>query len=384
LRKEYKRLSMKSFRQAGLSPSLYMLHSRIDDDTEANYIGSMIEATRHDYAAPKGEGRRAELTQKFYDWWVRQGGGGKFFSRERKAAGGKFVSRQRLAGALKKGTVIAIPSFVFGGALAVVLPLGAVAGLGGLAGLGVAKGYTRGLASGRIERNARDSATLASEQGRVRRGAAHAVIAQAYAGENAAVPGEITGTYAQGTKQEVNRNRARLAVATAIGGFSAYLGGLASHAVENAIFGGGHQPASPGNQPTTPHHEPTAPPQHPTTPPSKPTVPPSQVPPQQPTQPPVHGVTGQEFYVEHGSGIIREMQEYASAHNYKVSDEQVYEIYQHLQEQYGRNIVDLEGKGPDTYVMNSGGIGLRHPGEANWYPGVENSLRELLAKAAKK
>jgi hypothetical protein len=97
---------------------------------------------------------------------------------------------------------------------------------------------------------------------------------------------------------------------------------------------------------------------------------------------PEHGLTGQEFTVEHGSGEIREIQEYASSHNYKITPEQSYKIYTDLYAEHGSKIIDLSGPGPDTYVIHPGDVGLSHPGTANWYPGIEDELRDKLAKAA--
>ncbi len=362
LRLKQKRKSKAAMTEAGFSDAVFLRHSKLDDETEAGYIANMIDATRQDYARPKGEGRRAELTQKFYDWWVRQGGSGKFFSKQNLIGNWK--------GNLAKGSVVAIPGFILGGAIAIAAPISAGAGLGAAAGFAIAKGYTRGLASGRISKNAED-ATMAGKQAERRLADAKQAIHQSHEAGNY---GNITNVYSEATRKEVNRNRARLAIATGIGAVSGTLGNLAGHAIDGMFNGGGHTaPVHHGgpngsngdmdhrvggwhyhtpNNPSTPKH------------------------------PPVHGLTGQEINVKPGDGEISVIENYAKSHNYHISGKQAFDIYQQLYQQHGSHIIDLNGSGPSTYVISPGNIGLSHPGLAHWHPGVEHQLRQMLEEAS--
>lgn len=356
LRLALKRKSEAAMTEAGFSRAVFLEHSRQDDVTEAGYIANMIEATRQDYAKPKGEGWRAERTQKFYDWWVRQGGGDKFFS------------KQRMVGNLKKGAVVAVPAFIFGGVIAVTAPISAGAGLGAIIGLGAVKGYTRGLASGRISKNAED-ATMAHKQAERRLADAKQAIHQSHEAGNY---GNITTVYSEATRKEVKRNRMRLVAATAIGAASGALGDWAGHAIDGMFNGGGH---------TAPvHHGPNGSngdmdhrvggwhyhtPQHPSA----------------PEHPPVHGLTGQEINVKPGDGEISVIENYAKSHNYHISGKQAFDIYHQLYQQHGSHIIDLNS-GPSTYVISPGNIGLAHPGLAHWHAGVEHQLRQMLEEAS--
>lgn len=361
-----KKLSAESMKEAGLSPRAFLLHSKIDDETEKRFIALNTAAIRQDLARPKGEGRRAELTQKFYSWWVKQGGK-------------EMSGRQRIWGKTKKVAVIAGVTLPVGIVAGAFLPIGAGAGIGAAIAYAGARSLGRGFASGKIEQNAQEFsgkkavtlkevesnvANVAVAQALHRMGQRQSAIDAAY-GENK-IADSITAEHVAGANSGARRNRRRLGTATLLGaGFGAAgaeIGGL----IAGAVGGGSHvvpihHPGSHVHHPAPPTHHPT-PPHHPA--------------------PPAHGTTGQEFYVEPGSGEIREIQEYAASHNYNVTPQQAFDIYQQLYNEHGSNIIDLTGGGPSTYIIGPGDIGLSRPGMATWYPGIENELRGLLAQAS--
>ena len=331
----------------------WMNISVADDQAEARAVGQGIrfEAERQSEVG----GPLATQRQKFYDWWARQGGGE------------KFLSKHRLVGTAKKSAVLA----------AVGLPIGIVAGaagaylagpvIGAVAAGGVARGVARGFLRGRIEKSAAPS--VASAQYYARLAAQNHAIDQGYvavSSEHIEYPESVTDVYAAATEKGVERNQVRMIGGVAIGAVTGLIGAYLGDLIHGAIWGSEHEPhVAP---PSTEH--PTSP--SPTQPaPSAPTTP-------SPSVPPEHGVTGQSFSVEPGSGEIREIQEYAASHNYNITPDDAFRIYEQLYQEHGANIIQLDGPGPSTYVISPGDIGLSHPGTGQWYPGIEDELRALL------
>jgi hypothetical protein len=355
--------------ELNLSAEDRVIISKLEDKTEAKMIALGIKFEAEALAEPKGFMKNSR--RKFYDWWARQGGGEKFSG--------------RLLGTTKKAAVMAGPGLVIGVGigLAGAFLAPAVGGVvGGAIAVSAARGVARGLMRSHIEKSAsaksvagkRYEQHLAAQYDRIENN--HVVGDD---GETHA-PRYVTDVYAENTEKNVRRNRVRTAGSMAIGAAAglggAYLGELA----HSAIWGGGHHPNTPPNPGTT--HEPgSTTPVTPVEPGHSPHVP-SQPPKAAPAPRPEHGITGQVFTVEHGSGEIREIQEYASSHNYRITPKQAYKIYTDLYAEHGSKIIDLAGSGPDTYVIHPGNVGLSHPGMANWYPGIEDELRDKLAKAA--
>jgi hypothetical protein len=279
---------------------------------------------------------------------------------------------------------------------AVGLPIGFVAGTAGvflagpIAGAAVAAGISRGVARGLLRKyiekhtHAKSVATYQYEK---RLKDQYQKIEAAYAKNDESKnmsnrPNTVTDSYAEGTMKGVRRNRRRLmgsiAIGAAFGAGGAFLGELA----HNALWGNSHKPTAVKppvvhhpviHQHPVKHHGPTSSPKPPAV---KPT-PPIQ---HQPVA--LHGPTGQEFYVTPGGGEISEIQAYAASHNYHVTPRQAYQIYLELYAQHGAKIIKLASSGPSTYVIHPGDIGLSHPGEARWYPGIESELRNYLATVA--
>jgi hypothetical protein len=133
---------------------------------------------------------------KFYNWWVKQSGGGD-----------GYLSRERLKGTIKKAAVI--------GAIGVPIGLiGSFSPLGGgvifaAAAIKGVNSVKRGLAGASIEKDSK--VTVAIEQMRARSAKQTELIEQAYKDSDKSIvkPKTVTDQYLEGTKQEVIRNRKR-------------------------------------------------------------------------------------------------------------------------------------------------------------------------------
>jgi len=313
---------------------------------------------------------------------------------------------------------------------AIGLPIGVVAGtagifiggpiLGAATAAGVSRGVARNLIRGRVDRNV-NSRTVSDAQYEKRLAAQSAKIDMAYKidhenAEQIAKVLTVTDIYAETTAMSVRRNRLRLMGGVVISAAFGAAGGLLGDLAHDALFGNVKPPSAVRPQVTTspsprlepnpitphmpvkthaPHHVkppvisqtkssnrhqlPPKPNQHikrpPVPPPIKPII-------TSHPRPALHGIIGQEFYVKPGGGEISEIQAYASSHNYSVTPVSADQIYQELYAQHGSDIIKLDGNGPSTYLIAPGDIGLSHPGPAYWSPGIENELRDLLAKDA--
>lgn len=153
------------------------------------------------------EQANGKLLKPFYDWWARQGGGERFFS------------KQRLLGGLKKGAVLA-PLGVAGGLIA-----GPFLGAGLAAGAAI--GVGRSLARAKIDKNS-EGIEMARAQSAAHIEQAEADIMKAasegkknFTVEDITQGVEGTGYATQGveghTRSEVSRNRKRLGTAALIG-----------------------------------------------------------------------------------------------------------------------------------------------------------------------
>lgn len=367
LRLKAKEWEVKTMKARGLEQADRVMVSKLQDKTEAKMIALGIKFDAERLAEPKGV--TAGLRKKFYDWWARQGGGATF--------------KQRLWGNVKKSAVVGAASLPF----AVAAGISGVIFAGPLVGAAVAAGAGRGVARGlmrsHIEKNS-SSKTVAASQMEKRLAEQYENIENGYVRADDGeihVPASVTGVFAEGTKKDVQRNRRRTLGAMALGAVAGAVGGhFLGDLAHNALWGGGHHPSP--QQPYGEHSPNSTPPGMQPQPP-KPEVPsPSSPAPNGPPITPEHGLTGQEFKVEHGSGIIREIQEYADSHNYHIKPGDADRIYHELYQEHGSQIIDLKGPGPDTYVIRPGDLGLTHSGEGSWYPGIEDELRDMLAKDA--
>lgn len=87
-----------------------------------------------------------------------------------------------------------------------------------------------------------------------------------------------------------------------------------------------------------------------------------------------------DFVVEKGSGLTREIYQYAQHLGYKDVDmRDSYKIYQTILEAHGKNgIINVHGIGQDTYLFNGHDVRISAPGEANWRSGVGEDLQRLF------
>jgi predicted nuclease with TOPRIM domain len=88
----------------------------------------------------------------------------------------------------------------------------------------------------------------------------------------------------------------------------------------------------------------------------------------------------QAFNVEPGSGIIREVHQYADGVGKYISDNRAYQIYQQLRSHFGRHIIDLSGTRQNTYMVGND-IRLTQPGDAHWYLAAGKLLSILVRRS---
>lgn len=381
LRREAKGLSRKAMEPAGFSSAELLLRSKLDDETEVKYIAAQIDLRRQDLARPKGEGRWARRQQKFYDWWVRQGGGHKFLSKD----------YFKHTGSWKKAGVVfvaGLPAGILAGALLPVAAPAAGIVLGAGAAAGAARGYGRGLAVGKLTQNAAD-ATMAHAQAEVRSSAQLSYSRAAYS--EGRIPESVTDAFKQATAKEVRRNRSRVAIAAgagAIGGAAGLPIGMVLHAAAEYIpwphmswpFGHGgtghhravgkarpdHSGAPEPNQHGGLGHR------HIST-----------------SQPDNDGLQpqGKQFQVEHGSGEILEIQQYAASRNHPISTSRAGGIWRSAHAKFNDHVVNLDHTTHDVYHVRlaHGQLDTRlsRPGPAHWWSrGVEQLIDNEIVKPA--
>lgn len=222
LRKDAKEWTVAKMEELGLEPGDRVMISKFEDRTEAKLAGLGIKFEAERLANPTGP--LADARKKFYDWWARQGGGDKFFS------------KKRLLGTAKKAAVMA----------AIGAPLGLAAGAAGvflagpLAGAavatGVARGVSRGFLRGRIDKSA-NAISVAGAQYEQRVNAQHDKIDAVYApNDEYSTPHEVTGVFAESINKNVRRNRVRVVGSAAI---AAIAGGIGAEVAEHFWSGNG-------------------------------------------------------------------------------------------------------------------------------------------------
>lgn len=296
----------------------------------------------------------------FYDKWAKWSSGNDGLTR----------------GKLKKIGVMLGVGLASGAAAAFVIGTAGIGGgiIGAAAASSLGAGVTRGWARGKIQHESVQT-TVAGHQAEVQARDIEASIqtklADAATKDPLSLGSDMVDSINQHTRAELNRNRRRMMGSVAIGAAAGVVGGELGHLAHEAVFGGGGSHIAPSHPNVhhgagSNHHHPSA----------------------------KHGSghnhgngnpTGRElqpqnkaFRVENGSGIIREVSEYAQSRGHHISPERAQEIYNHLHAKFGRNIVNLNGS-HDTYMVGSD-VRLSHPGMAHWYPGVEHMLDQELSK----
>ena len=101
--------------------------------------------------------------------------------------------------------------------------------------------------------------------------------------------------------------------------------------------------------------------------------------PASPTSIEVPAAPGPEFVVEQGSGLIRELQQFAEASGHNISGQNAEGLYNALVERFGvDNLIDVTNQAQDVYQMSNGGTGISGPGAATWRPGVADFANNWL------
>jgi hypothetical protein len=313
--------------------------------------------------------------------------------------GDKWRSRERIKGMSKKAGALAVIGFVpaavvAGATLAVAGP--AVGAVGIIFAVGASRGSARGLIRGNL-----DSKAEAINVARIRNDSnvaeQHARIDEAYDEPidhddiHNLVNNSVSNSFGESNSEQIHRNRTRVVAAFAIGVTVGAAGAVVGEIAHNLIFSGSKHPNAatrpqPKKMSTTTKD---ASPSHPThtsnaaKPSFKPTYPTHHGVQQQPhlhVSKDAHGIIGQSIQVHAGESEIGEIEHYAYTHNYHVTPDQASNIYAHLFKEHGSHIIKLDGPGPSTYTISPGEIGLRHPGEAHFYHGIEAEIRRRLAQ----
>jgi hypothetical protein len=289
------------------------------------------------------------------DWWAKQGGGEKFFS------------KHRIWGSFWKGATLAVPGALIGIA---TVPLASAVGLAGgavVAGA-LATGVARGLMGSKLNSLADNNETIADARAK-----ATLDELQTKRDKKAETSDDyrFDNTVNEKGEKNVRRNQKRLATAGAIGAISAFGGRWASQwlidllwpnvgasAPNPPVSGGGNNPpvSGGGNTPpvvVTPNNTPT--------------------------------IFSSEFMVENGSGVIRELQDLATANGEVLSDNNAFLMYKDLIINVGTQVIDLKATPQidDLYSRGNGDWGISAPGQAVWSDAakiwLENNYKNYIS-----
>lgn len=88
-------------------------------------------------------------------------------------------------------------------------------------------------------------------------------------------------------------------------------------------------------------------------------------------------LTGTTFNVEHGSGLIRELQQFAGANGHKLSPVQANQLHHELMAKFGKDYINIKGIAQDTY-MHGTDVRLSAPGTASWDKGVGRFAQQWM------
>ena len=86
---------------------------------------------------------------------------------------------------------------------------------------------------------------------------------------------------------------------------------------------------------------------------------------------------GETFYSEDGSGLIRELGEFAQVNGQKLTEAESTELYHHLMDKFGQDFIDINGAGADTYLHGSE-VRLSSPGYSSWESGVSEAIYDWM------
>ncbi len=373
----YRRSTNKKVRErlvaAGADESTIKAILKLQDQTLARQLGASIAANKQKLLGLSQDPESTDQNKlknfwsqkklKFYDWWIKQDGGGD-----------KLFSKGRLKGTFKRAAAlgaIGIPIGFVLGSLAVPAGVSGIAGAIGVALARGSNGLVRGMTSAHIDKRANALSDKKREQlieAQVQK------IHDYYQNLDEANPydGVITSEYAWNIKAEVAKNKAR--TISAIGAVA--LGGLAAYSFSllgNSLLNGSnvHQAVS---SRIGQHLGKKLPSKHGVTSSGRA----KSISKTNTTYPSVSSEQqiGQTFQIKPGAGVTNEISNYAASRGKPISGAEAYRIYLQLKANNGSNLIDINNKIATAYHGSS--VWIDQPGVGKWAPGVQQQLDKLL------
>ena len=373
----YRRTTNKKVRErlvaAGADESTIKAILKLQDQTLARQLGASIAANKQKLLGLSQDPESTDQNKlknfwsqkklKFYDWWIKQDGGGD-----------KLFSKGRLKGTFKRAAAlgaIGIPIGFVLGSLAVPAGVSGIAGAIGVVLASRSNGLVRGMTYAHVDKRANALSDKKREQlieAQVQK------IHDYYQNLDEANPydGVITSEYAWNIKAEVAKNKAR--TISAIGAVA--LGGLAAYSFSllgNSLLNGSnvHQAVS---SRIGQHLGKKLPSKHGVTSSGRA----KSISNTNTTSPSVSSEQqiGQTFQIKPGAGVTNEISNYAASRGKPISGAEAYRIYLQLKANNGSNLIDINNKIATAYHGSS--VWIDQPGVGKWAPGVQQQLDKLL------
>ncbi len=373
----YRRSTNKKVRErlvaAGADESTIKAILKLQDQTLARQLGASIAANKQKLLGLSQDPESTDQNKlknfwsqkklKFYDWWIKQDGGGD-----------KLFSKGRLKGTFKRAAAlgaIGIPIGFVLGSLAVPAGVSGIAGAIGVVLASRSNGLVRGMTYAHVDKRANALSDKKREQlieAQVQK------IHDYYQNLDEANPydGVITSEYARNIKAEVAKNKAR--TISAIGAVA--LGGIAAYSFSllgNSLLNGSnvHQAVS---SRIGQHLSKKLPSKHGVTSSGRA----KSISNTNTTSPSVSSEQqiGQTFQIKPGAGVTNEISNYAASRGKPISGAEAYRIYLQLKANNGSNLIDINNKIATAYHGSS--VWIDQPGVGKWAPGVQQQLDKLL------
>ena len=373
----YRRSTNKKVRErlvaAGADESTIKAILKLQDQTLARQLGASIAANKQKLLGLSQDPESTDQNKlknfwsqkklKFYDWWIKQDGGGD-----------KLFSKGRLKGTFKRAAAlgaIGIPIGFVLGSLAVPAGVSGIAGAIGVVLASRSNGLVRGMTYAHVDKRANALSDKKREQlieAQVQK------IHDYYQNLDEANPydGVITSEYARNIKAEVAKNKAR--TISAIGAVA--LGGIAAYSFSllgNSLLNGSnvHQAVS---SRIGQHLSKKLPSKHGVTSSGRA----KSISKTNTTYPSVSSEQqiGQTFQIKPGAGVTNEISNYAASRGKPISGAEAYRIYLQLKANNGSNLIDINNKIATAYHGSS--VWIDQPGVGKWAPGVQQQLDKLL------
>lgn len=292
--------------------------------------------------------KQSKKAGKFTNWWVSQK-----TTKQRILKGALVIGSGLLVGAAAGG--IAIAAGVAGPALGIFGIGAGVAGkiAGGATGFGIAKGVTSRRANATTL--GANGETVATYQSGIDRTIKAKAISLADGDIDTAVRRMISYTE-QSTANEMLANRKRIRTATGLGMLAGGIGGGVTGGVVQEFFTHKANVDAVGNRPPR-GAKAGAKIEHALDP-----------------------KLDNSFNVEHGSGLIREWDQWASANGHPINGHTATQLHHAVLKHFGPDgIIDLRGVGraAETYTQ-SGDVRIGAPGGAHWRTGVGEFAQKWL------